>query len=1159
MKIVKVYSFLFLSIFVNQAISQQSEEVHVASTNLYSDKAISEDLDQDGDNDLVILGNGEVIIYFNDGSANLTSHYKKKITSIVSPSSKLDACLADLDNNGFLDIIVASKTENHVGILYNLGSEHFMEYQQLFSLNGVTGVSSFNGGNDNQDDIICFINDGVMDTSTYILENSGTGVFSPVQINAGINTILSLVIDLNQDGFHDLIQANEASDLYISINDGNGALNLYDTVVLSLTDAVTIDTFDVNFDSKVDIVVGFSDGNVKWLENNGDGTLGAELMLFQAANNNMYEFALGDYENDGDIDMVFITTQSGTKVMALALNDGANNFPVQDPFDTEFDYIKSIALAHLNGDDTLDLVVARNWATITTVYFTGAISSGMLIGGVNFLDQINPISKTHEHDNVLAEDMDNDGDLDLIVAQYLGVRAYENLDGLHFIKKDLPGIGIYDGVMQYVDLNGDGEKDFICTLQLESFEVTLSDGFGGYSPSQDYGAFENPTSTKRPYFDTGDVDGDGDLDVVAVYYEYWSSTQRTNLYLNNGSGNFSSTVLFLDVPTVVKLHDFNYDGYLDLFYSLPGSTAQDGMYVAFDDGTNTFPNHVKISDNFADTYVGGNRIKLIDVDSDNIEDIVFTKNSLSGVVSIKNYGDGTFGADSLFITNINFPTALTASDLNNDGKLDISVSTFTENAVYGCLKQIDSTYANPFTICVSHSPGYNANKGFSISSVVFADLDNDGTNELITSNAGTEKISFFSLFAAPATVYDTVSFCAGDSIFIHNQWLSAAGDNQINSSNGIGFDSTYITYVNLFPAYTVDLGSIAICNGDSTLIFSNYEQNSGVYYDTLASVLGCDSVLFKTLVVNNNSLGVHNISSCNPITWLDGNVYSTNNNTATHMLTNSLGCDSLVTLNLTILNSNSGVDLISSCDAIVWIDGNTYSTSNSTATHVLSNAAGCDSIVTLNLTIQSNSSIDTRTECSPYTWIDGNTYTISNSAATYTFTNVNGCDSIVNLDLTIQQIDASLTINDPTLVANSTTGSYQWLDCDNFFSLLSGETSQSFTAFNNGNYALMVTENGCIDTSSCVSITGSGVGIDTETTSSFTVFPNPTNGAIMVQFSDQSEFTSIKIYSVLGQIISETTVSKNQMSLELGEAAGVYYVEISVSTGYNQMIKVIKH
>jgi hypothetical protein len=85
--------------------------------------------------------------------------------------------------------------------------------------------------NDNQDDIICFINDGVMDTSTYILENSGTGVFSPVQINAGINTILSLVIDLNQDGFHDLIQANEASDLYISINDGNGALNLYDTVV----------------------------------------------------------------------------------------------------------------------------------------------------------------------------------------------------------------------------------------------------------------------------------------------------------------------------------------------------------------------------------------------------------------------------------------------------------------------------------------------------------------------------------------------------------------------------------------------------------------------------------------------------------------------------------------------------------------------------------------------------------------------------------------------------------------------------------------------------------------------------------------------------------------------------------------------------------------
>ena len=100
----------------------------------------------------------------------------------------------------------------------------------------------------------------------------------------------------------------------------------------------------------------------------------------------------------------------------------------------------------------------------------------------------------------------------------------------------------------------------------------------------------------------------------------------------------------------------------------------------------------------------------------------------------------------------------------------------------------------------------------------------------------------------------------------------------------------------------------------------------------------------------------------NTCTWIDGTTSTASNNTATHTLTNILGCDSIVTLNLTINNSNTGTDTQIACNAYTWIDGNTYTTSNNAATHTLTNMLGCDSIVTLNLTINnSNTGTDTQT------------------------------------------------------------------------------------------------------------------------------------------------------------------------------------------------------
>ena len=174
----------------------------------------------------------------------------------------------------------------------------------------------------------------------------------------------------------------------------------------------------------------------------------------------------------------------------------------------------------------------------------------------------------------------------------------------------------------------------------------------------------------------------------------------------------------------------------------------------------------------------------------------------------------------------------------------------------------------------------------------------------------------------------------------------------------------------------------------------------------------------------------------------------------------------------------SSTDVITTCDSYTWIDGNTYTTSNNSATFTTTNAAGCDSVITLDLTINNSStSTDVITACDSYTWLDGNTYTTSNNTATYTTTNATGCDSIITLDLTINSVIEPLIIqNGSTLACTNFASGYQWLDCDANYNPITGETGMTFVATQTGNYALEINLNNCIDTSDCFLIDLAEIG-----------------------------------------------------------------------------------
>ncbi|MDA7744530.1 T9SS type A sorting domain-containing protein, partial [bacterium] len=187
------------------------------------------------------------------------------------------------------------------------------------------------------------------------------------------------------------------------------------------------------------------------------------------------------------------------------------------------------------------------------------------------------------------------------------------------------------------------------------------------------------------------------------------------------------------------------------------------------------------------------------------------------------------------------------------------------------------------------------------------------------------------------------------------------------------------------------------------------------------------------LTINNSTSAIDTITACDSYTWIDGVIYTLSDTTAMDTLVNAAGCDSIVSLFLTINNSTSAIDTITACDSYTWIDGVIYTLSDTTAMDTLVNAAGCDSIVSLNLTINyTQTSTDSVVANDTYTWIDGVTYTSSNNTATDTLIASNGCDSIVTLNLTlILGLNNLATLSNIKVYPNPTNGKLT-IDAENF-------------------------------------------------------------------------------------------------------------------------------
>ncbi len=426
---------------------------------------------------------------------------------------------------------------------------------------------------------------------------------------------------------------------------------------------------------------------------------------------------------------------------------------------------------------------------------------------------------------------------------------------------------------------------------------------------------------------------------------------------------------------------------------------------------------------------------------------------------------------------------------------------------------------------------------------------------------------------------ETVTSC--DSyIWNGKTYTASTNEPMLYTTNSMGCDSVATLHLTINYSNSA-IETVTTCNSH-TWHGETYTSSTTTPTYSTTNVAGCDSTTTLHLTITETLSGIESITACDSYTW-HGNTYTSSTNTPSYTSTNSVGCDSITTLNLTINYSTSGIDVVTACNSYTWMDDNSYTASTTTPTYTLQNEAGCDSIVTLHLTIsESLSTTETVTSCDNYEW-HGTTYTTSTNTPNFTTISSSGCDSTVTLHLTI-----NYSTNGTEII--TACDSYEWhgviytsstnipsytstnsVGCDSVTTLLltinySVETTVRDTAegsyvwhgttyTESGTYHWQgITNAGCDSTVTLMLVINS-VGIEVIDSSgiSVVVYPNPTTGWITI---DADDVLSVEVFDQSGRKVATHELT-NRINLR-GLASGNYMLRIHLQRGSSVQRVILK-
>lgn len=781
MKKIKYLLLLTICNIYGQISFEDGKEI--ISSSDYSSKVtalISADLNNDGFKE-VIVGSyyDNKILFYKNINGNLL-HYKSHVlieTKHTQYASDFDLYSMDLDNDGLLDIIVTNDYLDKLSWYKNLGDFNFST--EIVITNGIDKPKSVIAGdidNDGDNDIVVGVYN---DKNVSIFINNGNGIFSAQKIITKFSLEVNKVklIDLDKNGFLDIVCGVRGGTIYLIKNIDGTNFKTPEHIVGGSDTEANFGFLDINNDSYFDLIfISNYNNSINYVKNekhNGFAPPSVIKTIYEPT-----DLVIKDIDNDGLKDIV-VSTQKDDKVVwykNLSQYYALFSFPnkvsteVKNPFnilvedfdnDNTFEFISS---SHMNNDNKNKKLSIFKYNTTTSSYDESLINH--FIGGPNVVriadlnnDGLNdviigiqsiiwnenlgnnifslhkfisPGIKTSTVSDLEIKDIDSDGWLDIIGVVDGKLQVYKNLNGKKFELIYSLTNGSLISEIEISDINNDQKQDIIVSFNSSDTPIAKIINTGNFT-FENLSAIYNSTNGsgyKAYKFKCGDLDGDGDIDII-----FSAKDLNSILWLeNDGSGDFSNKIFNSNVYSDnVEIGDIDNDGDLDVVSGYR-KNAPDLHW------------HKNIENKSFETIKIGvqniESITLKDINNDGFLDIIGT--------ALENYSsfderifyylfNGNSFEKQYTIESLGSKQSLNRDlaigDLNNDGKLDIvsSYNFFLDKVKYFInsstlsieeeqLNKNITLYPNPSNEFISIS-GLKAKENYTIFNILGAKID----------------------------------------------------------------------------------------------------------------------------------------------------------------------------------------------------------------------------------------------------------------------------------------------------------------------------------------------------------------------------------------------------------------------------------------------------
>jgi len=533
-----------------------------------------------------------------------------------------------------------------------------------------------------------------------VLLGNGDGSFQPVVTydSGGYSAESVAVADVNGDGKPDLIVANNCvtdgafncvnGSVGVLLGNGDGTFQSAVSYGSGGTGASSVAVRDVNGDGKLDLLVANACGNngdygcmigsVGVLLGNGDGTFKAAA-IDASGGYEPYSVAVGDVNGDGNPDLLVANECGNTDdcdgVVGVLLGNGDGTFQPVVTYDSGGYDAQSVAVADVNGDGKLDLLVA-NACSASNCASGGGVGVLLGSGDGTFQAAMGYGSGGTSANSVAVADVNGDGKPDLVVANGDGSVGIllGNGDGSFQAAMSYGSGGTSASSVAVADVNGDGKLDLVVANSCASGNcangsvgVLLGNGDGTFQAAVSY-------SSGGVYTDAvvlGDLNRNGKLDLVlASEYATNSVTNGSvGVLLGNGDGTFQAAVS-TSTPTPLEgirslaMADFNGDGKLDLAVGA-------GNFLLLGNGDGTFQTPIELG-------AGGSGIAVGDFNRDGKPDL-----AVGGITVLLNI--------SAFPTTTTITSSSNPSDFGQSVTFSAAVTAKASGTLTGTVKFMDGS------------------------------------------------------------------------------------------------------------------------------------------------------------------------------------------------------------------------------------------------------------------------------------------------------------------------------------------------------------------------------------------------------------------------------------------------------------------------------------